>query len=82
MHGGTVQRSAAGKISYASYARIVEYAGLRDNMVILMGEEIVRPKGEGDAPTGEVHRRFTDLRKQVGGSCQLTAWQATIISRP
>jgi hypothetical protein len=82
VRGATAQRSAAGKISYVRYDRIVEYAGLRDGMVLLMGEEIVQPRGDGNAPASEVHRRFTDLWKPVGGSWRLTARQATIINRP
>ena len=81
VRGATAQRSAAGQISYSAYDRIIDYAGLRDGMVLLMREEIVRPKGaETGAPL--VHRRFTDLWKQAGGSWRLTARQATIIVRP
>ncbi len=77
----TAQRSAAGRISYSRYDRIVEYAGLRNGMVLLMGEEIVVPR---DASQGQaaVNRRFTDLWKEVGGTWKLTARQATIIARP
>ena len=80
VRGATAQRSAAGRISYSQYDRIIEYAGLRGDMVLLMGEEIVRPRDRADAP--EVHRRFTDLWTPVGGGWKLTARQATIIARP
>lgn len=82
VRGATARRSAAGRIGYARYDRIIDYAGLRSGMVLLMGEEIVRPIGEGGAPAREVHRRFTDLWKQVDGGWRLTARQATIIVRP
>jgi hypothetical protein len=78
IRGATAQRSAAGKISYSHYDRVIDYAGLRAGMVVLMGEEIVTPLGE----TNEVHRRFTDLWKSVDGHWRLTARQATIIARP
>ncbi len=78
VRGATAQRSAAGLISYTRYDRVIDYAGLRGDIVLLMGEEIVQPRGE----SGEVHRRFTDLWKQVGGRWKLTARQATIIARP
>jgi ketosteroid isomerase-like protein len=81
VRGATNQRNAAGQISYERYDRIVEYAGRRGDMVILMGEEIVVPK-EQAKPAQEVHRRFTDLWKPVAGSWKLTARQATIIQRP
>lgn len=82
VRGATAQRSAAGMISYARYERIVEYAGLRDGMVHLMGEEVVLPKRADGEPAQMVHRRFTDLWKQAGGGWRLTARQATIIDRP
>lgn len=78
VRGATAQRSAAGSIRYARYDRVIDYAGLRGDMVLLMGEEIVQPR---DA-AGIVHRRFTDLWKPVAGHWKLTARQATIISRP
>lgn len=81
VHGATAQRSAAGRISYSRYDRVIDYAGLRDGMVVLMGEEIVRPKSETANVGQDVHRRFTDLWKQVAGRWVLTARQATIISR-
>lgn len=80
LRGATARRSAAGAISYSRYDRVIEYAGLRGDMVLLMGEEIVQPRGGGKAT--EVHRRFTDLWKQVDGAWKLTARQATIITRP
>jgi hypothetical protein len=78
VRGGTAQRSAAGQITYSRYDRIVEYAGLRGDMVLLMGEEMVVP----DGGTAEQRRRFTDLWKQVDGQWKLTARQATLIKRP
>lgn len=82
VRGATGQRSAAGRISYARYDRVIDYAGLRGTMVLLMGEEIVRPKSAGAASAPALHRRFTDLWKPVDGRWKLTARQATIIARP
>lgn len=82
VRGETGQRSAAGQISYTRYDRVIDYAGLRGDMVLLMGEEIVVPKTEDAASPRETHRRFTDLWKLVDGRWKLTARQATIISRP
>jgi hypothetical protein len=82
VRGATAQRSAAGKISYSRYDRVIEYAGLRGDMVLLMGEEIVLPKGSETERPREMHRRFTDLWKLEGGRWKLSARQATIIERP
>jgi ketosteroid isomerase-like protein len=80
VRGATARRSATGQISYDQYDRIIEYAGLRGDMGLLMGEEIVRPR-EGPGAGTDVHRRFTDLWKQVEGRWRLTARQATVIAR-
>ncbi len=80
--GATGQRSAAGQISYSRYDRVIEYAGLRGDMVLLMGEEIVLPRVANGVSAREMHRRFTDLWRPVDGGWQLTARQATIIMRP
>ena len=83
VRGATAQRSAAGQISYTRYDRVIEYAALRGDMVLLMGEEIVVPAtGAASAPAPEMHRRFTDLWKPVDGHWRLTARQATVIARP
>ncbi|MFT3976561.1 MAG: DUF4440 domain-containing protein [Sphingomonas bacterium] len=82
VRGATGRRSAAGQISYARYDRVIEYAGVRGGMVLLMGEEIVLPKTPAGVSAHGIHRRFTDLWKPVDGGWKLTARQATIISRP
>jgi hypothetical protein len=82
VRGATAQRSAVGQISYARYDRVIEYAGLRGEMVVLMGEEIVVPKAPVEAKSREVHRRFTDIWRPIDGRWELTARQATIITQP
>ena len=82
VRGATAQRRAAGQISYTRYDRVIDYAGLRGDMVVLMGEEIVVPKPSKGVSSKEVHRRFTDLWMPVDGHWKLTARQSTIIMRP
>lgn len=77
--GATSRRNAAGRISYARYDRIVEYAGRLGDMVLLMGEERVLPKGDSPGAGHEVRRRFTDLWRRTGGRWLLAARQATVI---
>jgi hypothetical protein len=75
--GDTARMNAEGRIRYDSYARNIEYAGRRGELVVLMGEERVTRKGAG---AGEVEvRRFTDLWRQEGGKWRLTLRQATIV---
>lgn len=79
-HGATVRLNAIGRISYSKYDRVIEYAGVRDGMVLLMGEELVVPKPPNPLAGQQVRRRFTDLWRNVGGRWLLTARQATIVS--
>lgn len=79
MPGDTARLNAGGRISYVSYRRTVEYAGLRNGMVVLMGEEIVVPKPPNPMAGQTVHRRFTDLWRQDDGHWRLALRQATII---
>lgn len=82
VRGVTRQRSTAGQISYASYDRVIEYAGMRGDMVLLMGEEIVLPRTPDGAAVRPVYRRFSDLWKPIAGGWKLTARQAKVIPRP
>ena len=49
--GATARRDAEGLITYSKYERSIEYAGKLGDMVMLMGDEKVVPKG--------VHRWLT-----------------------
>jgi uncharacterized protein (TIGR02246 family) len=71
------QRSNTGLIRYSQYARSVEYAGMLDDAVVLMGEERVIPRGDGPDAGQQVRRRFTDLWKQDGARWVLVLRQAT-----
>ncbi len=77
--GATARRAAAGLITYSRYERSIEYAGKLGDMVILMGDERVVPKGSAPMAGKEVRRRFTDIWKMVSGRWVLAARQATII---
>jgi ketosteroid isomerase-like protein len=78
--GATGRRNTAGLISYSSYVRSIEYAGMRGEMVLLMGDERVVPKGDSPMAGKDVRRRFTDLWKMEDGRWVLTARQSTIVA--
>ena len=78
--GATGQRNSSGLISYSSYVRSVEYVGMLGEMVLLMGDERVVPKGDSPMAGKEVRRRFTDVWKMEGGHWVLAARQATIVA--
>ncbi len=77
--GATAQRNSGGQISYVSYHRSIEFAGMRTGMVVLMGEEIVVPRPPNPLAGKEMRRRFTDIWRQDGGSWRLAIRQATIV---
>jgi hypothetical protein len=73
--GDTVRANAAGLIRYDSYVRTIEYAGVRGELVVLMGEEKVTRKG---APPSEIEtRRFTDIWRLEDGKWRLALRHAT-----
>jgi hypothetical protein len=80
IRGATGRRETSGLISYSSYVRSVEYAGMLGDMVLLMGDERVVPKGDSPMAGKEVRRRFTDVWKMEGGHWVLSARQATIVA--
>ena len=80
IRGATGQRNTSGLISYSSYVRSIEYAGMLGEMVLLMGDERVVPKGDSLMAGKEVRRRFTDVWKMEGGHWVLAARQATIVA--
>jgi hypothetical protein len=67
-------------ISYSRYVRSIEYAGKLGNIVLLMGDERVVPKGSTPLAGKEVRRRFTDIWKMASGRWVLAARQATIVA--
>ena len=79
LRGATASLNAAGRISYSRYDRSVEYAGTRGELVILMGEETVVPKGNHPQSGRVIKRRFTDVWRPTAEGWKLTARQATII---
>lgn len=80
VRGATANRGSAGLISYSRYDRSIEYVGLRGDLVVLMGEETVVPKGNNPHAGTPVRRRFTDLWRPTAQGWKLTVRQATIIA--
>ena len=75
-----VSRFRAGKIHYESIATLLEFAGVRGDLVVLMGEEIVVPTGDTPNAGKTVRRRFTDVWRQVDGNWKLALRQGTAYS--
>ena len=74
-----ISRIRTGKIDYASLERIIEKITIVENIAIVMGKEIVTPKGTSANAGKTVTRRFTNIWMKTGAGWKLTARQATII---
>ena len=74
------KRIRSGKINYSSLERIIENISFVENIAIVMGKEIVTPKGVTADAGKTVTRRFTNIWMNTEAGWKLTARQATIIS--
>jgi hypothetical protein len=76
-----IERAKAGQIAYEPNAvRNIEFAGVRGDHVIIMGEEVVRPTEDTPNAGKVVRRRFTDIWVEEQGRWRLQARQATVVS--
>jgi len=74
-------RLRSGQISYEpDVEEKIEFAAVRGDGVVLMGEEIVHPLGNAPGAGKTVRRRFTDVWKNVQGIWKLAIRQATVTS--
>jgi len=71
----------AGRMNYESADTTIEAVDARGDHVVIMGEEVVKPKETAAHAGKTVRRRFTDVwRKDADGQWRLTIRQATITS--
>lgn len=77
--GATARLNASGRISYVRYDRTIDYAGVRNGMVVLMGDELVVARPPNPAAGMPVRRRFMDLWRKDDGRWRLALRQATIV---
>jgi hypothetical protein len=74
-------RIRGGQISYEpNVERNIDFAGVRGDTVVIMGEEIVRPIANTPNAGKVVHRRFSDIWKNTDGVWRLAVRQATVTS--
>jgi ketosteroid isomerase-like protein len=71
----------AGRMNYESSDTTIEALDVRNHHVVIMGEEVVKPRGAAVNAGKTVSRRFTDVwRRESDGKWRLTIRQATITS--
>jgi len=74
-----IGRIKAGQISYEpDVVRNVDFAGVRGDVVVIMGEEVVHPNQSSPYAGKTEHRRFTDVWKPMDGVWKLWIRQATV----
>ena len=75
-----IARLKANQISYepGTTERTVDFAGVRGDVVVIMGEEVTHPNKNAPYAGKIEHRRFTDVWKQFDGVWKLWIRQATI----
>lgn len=71
-----------GGLHYSVFERTVETVRIEGDMAIVMGAEVVRAAGDSAATAPEVHRRFTNIWKQEGGTWRLIARHANAVLPP
>jgi ketosteroid isomerase-like protein len=76
-----IQLVKDGILDYKSFERTVEAVLVHGDTVIIMGEEKVQPKGKAQFVGQTLRRRITNIWMKRDGQWQLTARQATIISK-
>ena len=67
-----------GMLDYSNFESVIENISVVDNVAIVMGHEIVKPKGNTDNPGKTVTRRTTDIWMKRNGNWQMIGRQATI----
>jgi ketosteroid isomerase-like protein len=66
-------------VTYSSFQRICEAVRIHENVAILMGREIVIPKGTSPNSGKTINRRYTNIWMKIDGHWQLVARHASVI---
>jgi ketosteroid isomerase-like protein len=75
-----MQRIKSGKINYGTFERQIEKITFIGDAAIVMGKELLIPKGATQNANKTVTRRFTNFWMKENDVWKLSARQATIIS--
>lgn len=68
-----------GALTYASFERQVESVQVHGDTAIVMGNEVVVPKGSAPDAGKTIHRRYTNLWMKRDGAWRLTARHANVV---
>lgn len=76
---GTKQLFRTGALNYLSFERSIEKITFNDNVAIVMGGEVIKPRGSQPNAGKTVSRRFTHVWLYKNNQWSIIARQATII---
>lgn len=76
---GTKAHLRSGGLAYASFERTIEKITFNDNVAIVMGGEVIKPRGTQPNAGKVVTRRFTHVWLHRNNSWSIIGRQATII---
>lgn len=68
-----------GSVTYASFQRICQAVQIHGTTAILMGKEIVVPKGKSPDAGKTINRRYTNIWMKVNDRWRLVARHASVI---
>jgi len=68
-----------GAVTYSSFKRICEAVQIHENTAILMGKEIVVPKGKSPDAGKTINRRYTNIWMKINNQWRLVARHASVI---
>ncbi len=72
-------RIRSGAVTYASFQRIAEAVKVYENTAIVMGREIVVPKGKSPDAGKTINRRYTNIWMKQQAQWRLVARHASVI---
>jgi ketosteroid isomerase-like protein len=77
---GRTGRVRTGVITYASFERVPEFVGLRGDVAIVMGHEVVVPIAPSVDAGRTLRRRYTNIWMKTGCGWKLAARHANVIA--
>jgi ketosteroid isomerase-like protein len=72
-------RIRTGAVTYSSFVREIEVVLIHKNTIIVMGREIVVPKGNSPDAGKTINRRYTNIWMKRKGKWRLVARQSSVV---
>jgi ketosteroid isomerase-like protein len=79
---GVLDRVRRGLIRYSSFERRIEAIRIEGDVAIVMGLEVVVPKGDAPRAGETVRRRYTNIWKRTGSGWKSIARHANVVAGP